>query len=244
MHRDVPEEVLGGARLRDDLEPCFLEEPGDAFAEEHGVVRENDAPRVAELRDRAAERREIARQPVDEHLVDPLRVGQALQPVRLEILRLDAGDERRGRGGEQDLAAVPRGGDARGADHVQARVALLAEVGDAGVEAHPHLDDEPVGPGVVADLLLSGHRGLEGGLHLGEHRGELVPRRVHLGAAGRGDLRAEQPADVRDHRGVRAAGRLDEARRALDVGEQERDGAGGQRLHAGESTAPRSLVPP
>ena len=67
--------------------------------------------------------------------------GRPCEAVGAEIARLDAGDER-GRGRrEQDLAAVPRRRDARGADHVETGVALVAELRHAGVEAHPHLDD-------------------------------------------------------------------------------------------------------
>ena len=50
--------------------------------------------RVAELRDGAAQRREVAREPVGDHLVDALGIGQALEAVGAEIARLDAGDER------------------------------------------------------------------------------------------------------------------------------------------------------
>ena len=240
VHRDVAQEVLRGAGLRHDLEARLLEKPRDPLAEEDRVVREDDAPRVTELRDGAAERREIPREPVGEHLVDALRVREPLQPVGLEVMRLDVGDERGRRRREEDLAAVARGGDARGADHVEPGVPLLAEMRDAGVQAHSHLDDETVGPGVVADPLLARHRRLQRRLHLAEHGRELVTGRVDLGAAGRGDLRAQELADVRDHARVRAADGLDEPRRAFDVGEQERDGAGRQRLHAGESTAPRN----
>ena len=94
VHRDVAEEVFRVAGLRHDLESRLLEKSRDPFAEEDRVVREHHAPGVTELGDGAAQRREVPREPVDEHLVDALRVGEPLQPVGLEILRLDAGDER------------------------------------------------------------------------------------------------------------------------------------------------------
>ena len=96
----------GRAGLRDDLEARLLEQARDALAEQHRVVGQHDAASVAELRDGAAQRREVAWQVVGEHLVDALGVGQALQPMRAEVARVDLGDERRGRRREQDLAAV------------------------------------------------------------------------------------------------------------------------------------------
>ena len=218
VHRDVAEQVLRVARLRDDLEPRFLEQPRHAFPEEDRVVGDDDAASVAELRDRPAKRREVARQPVGEHLVDALGIGKALQPVRPEISRLDPRGERRGCRRQQDLPAVPGRGDPRRADDVEAGVALLAEMRNTRVEAHPHLDGEPVGPGVVTDPLLSGEGGLERGLHFPEDGRELVARRVDLRPARRRDLGAQQAPHVRDDAGVRAARGLHEPRRALDVG--------------------------
>ena len=149
----MPQQVLGRPRLRDDLEARLLEQARDTLAEEDRVVREDDAPRVSELRDGAPERREVAREAVGDHLVDPLGVGQALQAVRAEVARLDTRHEGSRRRGEQDLPAVAGGGDAGGADDVEPRVALVAELRDAGVEPHPHLDDDPVRPRVVTDPL-------------------------------------------------------------------------------------------
>ena len=199
VHRDVAEQVLRRSGLRDDLEAGLLEQPGDALAQQHRVVREHDAARVAELRDGAAQRREVARKPVGDHLVDALGIGKALQAVGAEIARLDAGDERRRGGGEQHLAAVPRGRDARGADHVETGVALLAELRHAGVESHPHLDDGAVRPAVVADPCLAGERRSQRRLDLAEHCRELVAGRVDLGARRlRRDLLAQQAPHVRD----------------------------------------------
>ena len=114
-------------------------------------------------------------------LVDALGIGKALQAVGAEIARLDAGDERRRGGGQQHLTAVPRGRDARGADHVQTGVALLAELRYAGVKAHPHLDDCALRPAVVADPCLAGERRSKCRLDLAEHCRELVAGRVDLG---------------------------------------------------------------
>ena len=232
----MTEKVVRVPRLGDDLEPRLLEQPGDSLAEQHGVVGDHHAPCVAELGDGATERGKVAREIVDEHLVDALEVREPLEPVRAEIADLDAGDERRRGRGEQDLTPVARRGDPRGADHVQPGVALLAELGHAGVQADPHLDDALVRPVVVADPRLAGERSGEGRLGLLEDRGELVARRVDLCAAVGRDPLAEEPADVADQLRVRRAGALDEPRRALDVGEEERDGSGRQLGHAHECT--------
>ena len=127
---------------------------------------------------------------------------------------------------------MPGRGNTRRADDVEAGVALLAEMRDTRVEAHPHLDGEPVGPGVVTDPLLTRERGLERGLNFAEDGRDLVARRVDLRPARRRDLGAQQAPHVRDDRCIRAARGLDEARRALDVRKEERDGPGRERLHA------------
>ena len=49
VHRDVAQEVVRRAGLRDDVEAGLLEQPRDALSEEHRVVREDDAARVTEL---------------------------------------------------------------------------------------------------------------------------------------------------------------------------------------------------
>ena len=133
---------------------------------------------------------------------------------------------------EQDLAAVARGGDPRGADHVEPGVPLLAEVGHARVEAHPHLDDETVGPG-------RGRGSAPGPPSAACSAGCTSPKTAESSSPVAstsvppvgGDLRAEEPADVaRSAAGTRRR-RSGRAGSSLDVGEQERDGAGRQ-LHA------------
>ncbi len=110
--------------------------------------------------------------------------------MRTEVARLDVRDERSGGGREQHLPTVAGRRDPRRADHVEARVPLLAEVRNPRVEAHAYLDDRAVGPAVVADPLLPGERGAERGLDLLKDRRDLVARRVDLGAAVRSDLLA------------------------------------------------------
>ena len=60
---------------REHLEARVLEQPDDTLAEEDRVLGDDDAHRVAEHRDRVAKRREIAREPVCEHLEDVVGLG-------------------------------------------------------------------------------------------------------------------------------------------------------------------------
>ena len=159
--------------------------------------------------------------------------------MRAEVARLRAGRERRGGRREQDLAAVARGRDPRGADHIEARVPLLAELGDTGVEAHPNLHREAVGPLVIADRGLALERRRQRGLDLLEDRRELVPGRIDLRPPVRADRLPQEAPHVGDDARVGRPRRLDELRRAFDVRKQERHGAGGQRAHRGESTSGR-----
>ena len=71
-----------------------------------------------------------------------------------------------------------------------------------------------------------------------EHEEEGIPLRVHLNAAlGRARL-PYQPAVLRERVGIAVgAKRVQQPRRALDVGEEERDGAGREVTHA-HSIAP------
>jgi hypothetical protein len=228
VHRDVPEQVVGRSGLSDDLEAGLLEQADDALPQQDRVVGDDDAACVAELGDRAAQRRKVARQAFGQHLVDVLGIRQPLQPMRAEVAGLDPRDERRGRRRQEHLTAVPGRGDAKGADHVEARVALLAEQRDTRVESHAHLDRHALRPAVVPYPALSRERRVERRVRLLEHGGELVTRRVDLSAAVRRYPVTQQPPYVGDQRGVVRSERLDELGRALHVGEQERDGAGRQ----------------
>ena len=136
------------------------------------------APSVA---DRVAKRREVAREVVGEQLVDPLRAGGLRAD---DSPRSRDGDRRRGRpvvcAESEDLAAVPGVGDARRADDVDARVALLAERRRAGVEpdAHPDLGPPGHASSRSARCVASSRGGAAGAL--GERGDELVSDRVDL----------------------------------------------------------------
>ena len=154
VHGHVAQQVVGRPGLADDDEADFLEQPHDPFAQEHRVVGDHDAPARAELRDRVAQRREVARQVVGQKLVDALGIGEARELVDAEIACLVARGEGRGGRREQDLSAVPRGRDPRGADEVDPDVSLLAELGCSRVEPDAHTHVQPARPRVVAQPAL------------------------------------------------------------------------------------------
>jgi hypothetical protein len=87
----VAEEVLGVAGLRHDVEARVVEEPCDAFAEQDGVVGEDDAHgRRAGSR---TQRGEVAAEPGLVELEDPLRLRQLRQRPEAEVAELAAGGE-------------------------------------------------------------------------------------------------------------------------------------------------------
>ena len=193
MHGDVAQQVLGGARLRDDLEARLVEQARDPLAEEHRVVGEHDPDRSrAGTR---AQRREVAAEAGIVELEDALGVGEVRQRPEPEVAELVLGRERAGRGlGQDDLAAVAGGRDAIGAVDVDADVAVLAERRSAGVQADANAHRG--GPVVAAEASLRFAGRGEPVLRRREHREQLVAARVHLVPLGACDGVAQQPADV------------------------------------------------
>ena len=228
VHRDVAEEVLGRARLRDDLEARLVEQPRDPLPEQHRVVGEHDAH--GRRAGPGAERRKVAAEARIVELEDPLRIGQVRERPEPEIAQLVLGRERGRRGlREDDLASMPRRGDALGAVDVDADVTVLAERGSARVEADANAHRRR--PRMPAEPPLSLDGRSDGRLRRGEGGEELVAARVHHVPVGAGYRIAQQPANVREY-GLPLLSQLPgEAGGALDVGEEERDGAGGKGAH-------------
>ena len=141
-------------------------------------------------------------------------------------------DERARRVREQHVAAVPRGAEPGGADDVEAEVPLAADRRLAGVQPHPHEDGAAVRPVVrgVGALHLDGRLDRVAGAREGEE--ERVALRVDLDAAALGERVAHQPAVVGEDAVVALAELLQQRRRALDVAEDEGDGAARERGHA------------
>ena len=166
----------------------------------------------------AAQRRERA---VAE-LIDPLRPRQVLEPMLAEVDDIVVSREQVARRlGEQHLAAVARGRDPRRAMHVHADVARLRQQRLAGMDADPSAE------------RMRGERGLRrscGGDRIGRAR-EGDEERVALGV----DLDAvvrlpgsPERCPMQSELGCvrRRSDLVQQRRRAFDVGEEERNGAG------------------
>ena len=133
--------------------------------------------------------------PVDLKLVDPLGAGEVLELVLAEVadgdpVELVVGEHGRCRLRGEDLAAVARGHDPRGAVHAHPVVAaLVGEDRLAGVQAHAHAQLRALGPVVRRKRALTvGGRG--GGVaRAREDVEEGVALGIDLLAAVRGERR-------------------------------------------------------
>jgi hypothetical protein len=150
-------------------------------------------------------------------LPDPLRGAQVLEPVLPEVAEALASEQGGGRGRDEHLAAVPGSCDAGGAVHVGADVALLGQERRARVQAHPHRELER-----LLRLARRGERA--GGGREGDEEGIALGVDLDPVVAGEG---LAQDAPVGGERfGVRLRAQLvQQPGRALDVGEEEGDGA-------------------
>ena len=164
-------------------------------------------------------------------------------------------DELRACRGHEHLPAVAAGGDARGAVDVVSHVALIGQKRRSAVQADP--DVHRTGRKRIREGGGRGERPRSGR----EGKEEGITLRIHLDPALSRAGRANDPAVLGEHICVALrAERVQEPRRALDVGEEERDSAGrkvvthgrdhppggGARLverRSGESTAVWASVP-
>ena len=118
-------------------------------------------------------------------------------------------------------------GNASGAVHAEPDVALTADRRFAGVHAHAHAQL------CVARPLVRGKRtlGVDGRadrvLRPAERGEEGVALGIDLPAVVRGERVADDALVLGEDRAVVVAQLLEQPRRALDVGEEEGDGAGG-----------------
>jgi hypothetical protein len=132
---------------------------------------------------------------------------------------------------EQDLATVAGGADARGAVHVEPDIVIAHQLWSAGVQAHAHLQAGALRPGVVSQST-STLRGCCDGLGgAGEGDEEGIALGIHLGPTLRRKRRPQQCLVLSQHPRVVVAKALEELGAALDVGEQEGNGATGELCH-------------
>ena len=142
-------------------------------------------------------------------------------------------EEPPGRLGEDDLPAVRGGRDPRRAVDVDPDVALVRHDRLAGVDAHAHADRARLER--VARVGGRGH-----GVRCARERDEeRVALRVDLDAVVSRERISQGAAVLGEELGVAGSVLLEKPRRALDVGEQERDGAG-RKLGPGHDRAVRS----
>ena len=151
-----------------------------------------------------------------------------------EIPQLDTGWEvcacqgpRRVR--EQDLAAVARGRDPRDLVEGETYIVAADEGHLACVNAHPDPDRVALRPGVIREGPLSVDRGHDRRRGIRKCREDRVALRPDDAAAVAGDGLVEQGTVLVQQLAIGVTQLLDESGGALDVGEQEGDGARGQR---------------
>ncbi len=186
----------------------------------------------------APERGVIGGKALDQHVVEVLGVSDVLQAVRAEVPQgdpLGQGVLHQASGGvrDQDLSAVGGVGDAGRPVHVDADVVASAEDAIAGVEAHSDAQRGAMGPMVGGEPPLSGDRRLDGLHGTPEGREERVSVDPDHRASGVID---RPPHDARLlvlHHLEAVPDLLEQARGALDTGEQEGHRPGRQFCHGG-----------
>ncbi|MDQ2981461.1 MAG: hypothetical protein M3R26_03925 [Actinomycetota bacterium] len=175
------------------------------------------------------ERREL---PLAE-LVEADRRAQVLEPVLAEVAEVErlvqqlAGGLR-----EQHLSPVSSRGDPSGAVDVDPNVVLASYCRGPGMYSHPHAHLLVLRPGLFCQPALGLGGGSEGIVRTTESAEEGVALGVDLDAGVGLDRLSEDPVVALEQLHVRLAELVEQARRALDVGEKERDRAGWEVAHS------------
>lgn len=170
---------------------------------------------------------------VDRDLVDALRLVHSAQvplPEREDrhALREPRAHEGTGRLGQKDLTAPADGADARCPYDVEAHVSLLVNRRLSRVQADPHANRDTSRPLRGSMCALGVHCSSESVPGAREDEEERVSLRVHLDAVASRKRISDDAPVAGEHLAVVVAQPLQELRRVLDVGEDERDGAYGQ----------------
>ena len=163
------------------------------------------------------ERREV----LAAELVEPLWFGEVLESVLAQVAHEHAVVEQcPGRFAEQHLAAVSRRHYARRPVHVASYVALVGDERRPGVKAHTHVD------GTGRQRFREHGRGRESTGRRREGEEEGVALRIDLDSVLGGACLPDDPTVLGERLGVGLRAELvQELRRALDVREEEGDGA-------------------
>ncbi len=191
---------------------------------------------VALWRCGCAQRRKLRRQPVDDKLVELLGRIQVLEPVASQVAQCNARwqvpfDETARGVREQNLAAVPRGGNARSAMDVEPDVVVAAQIGHAAV--HPHSDPNRRlrGPLGRRERALRGGSAPDRIDGQPEHCEERIAFGRNLDATCFPDRLAHDRVVLLQERPETVPQAFDEAGRPLDVGKEEGDSPDRERLH-------------
>ena len=200
-----------GARDRDEALPV-LEHPDElvqlALAAEQRARRDRQVRRVER-----AQRRELALA----ELVELLRAPEVLEAVQAEVGQRNAVDERARSLRDDDLAAV------RGAHHPRRAVDVDADVALVGDDRLTRVDPDPHLHRTVAERLLRFSRGRDGVSRADERDEERVALRVDLDPFVTTEHVAQGSPVLGKQRHVARPVLVQQPRRALDVGEEERD---------------------
>ena len=156
-------------------------------------------------------------------------LADVLQAVRAEVAERGAVEQSRRLLGDEHLAAVADRRDPRAAVNVHADVALLRQLWLAGMQPHADANRRR------GERRLAGRRRRRRVRRACERVEERVALRVDLDAAVRGERLAQQAAVLGEQVGVRVAVLGEELGRALHVGEEQRDRAGGELAHRAEA---------
>jgi len=186
-------------------------------------------------RSEALQRWKVPRHPWGYELCEAFRFRNVLQPVPAELLNVGIGEvagDKLGCGRRQHkLAPVSGPGDARSTVDVHSDVAVLMPGRLPGMQPHPNVHPDAVGPVVGVETSLGREGGLGSVRGGGEHDEEAVPFRSHLGSTPTFDLRPQDVPLRGQSLSVPVTQSAQKLRRAFDVAEEQRHSAGGKRLH-------------
>ena len=128
---------------------------------------------------------------------------------------------------------MPDGPDTRRSVDLQADIALVGQLGLAGVEPDPKADDLALDPAANGQAPLDGQRGLDGRRGSGEDGEVLVGASVDLDTARASDEAGHEAADLQERLRPACPEARRQGGRAFDVGEQEGHPTAWQALRIG-----------
>ena len=175
------------------------------------------------------ERWELGLQSLDVQLEKHLGKIDVLEPVGAELAHRHAShlvcDQPAGDVREQHLPTVCGRSDPRRAVHPQPDIALLFDYGLARMQPHAHTHLGALGPFVLGKSLLRDDRGSQSRVGAREGEEERVSLVVDLSAFAFLCGCSQDAPLLGENRAVALPQLLEQPRRALDVREQEGDGA-------------------